>query len=368
MFLSLYIFLFLLYLFLRHKRSSRKSYIITVTLVLSLVSSLRNNGVGIDTFAYYMNFLDCQNIPWDILMENILSFFQGTIIKDPGYALFSKFLGFILGNFNVYLFFVALFFLSAIGCILYKSVNKLFGYVISYSFYISLLYGFFPNSAIRQTVAMAFLLWAIIIYHNKHKVIVPILFTIFALLLHKSVLFGLIPLILMFIKNTQLIYKAAIVLMPLFFLISVKFVELLILFSGAEHYMQYIQGGGGNSVVFIVEMCIFYLIGFAALKIIDFNVNYYNKFAFIAFALSISIISFIRVDPSLQRLIAYFSIWGMVFLPNALYAHKPLVRKILVVCVLALCIGRTVLIPTPYNFFWQQMELHERYNGIYMFY
>lgn len=371
MYICLYIFLFLLYIFFynkRYKNSSRKNYIIIVTLVLSLVSALRHNGVGVDTYAYYMTFTDSKDLPWSYIWENILSFFQGAMIKDPGYALFTKIMGTILVDFNVYLFFVALFFLSAIGHILYKSVNNLFGYVISYSFYISLLYVFFPNSAIRQTIAMAFLLWAIIIYQNKHQKLIPVVFIVFAFLLHKSVLFGLIPLCLMFIKNTQLIYKGAIVLMPLFFAVSFEFVELLILLSDAEHYKQYIEGEGGTSVVFIVEMCFFYLIGFVALKFINNNSIYYQRLAFIAFALAISIISFMRVDPSLQRLIAYFSIWGMVFLPNALYAHKPLLRKILIVCVLALCIGRTVLIPSPYKFFWQQMELHDRYDGMYRHY
>lgn len=367
MYIFLYVFLFFLYLLLynrRYNQSSRKNYIIIVTLVLSLVSALRHNGVGVDTYAYYITFTDSQNLSWSYILGNILSFFRGAIIKDPGYALFTKCMSTILGNFNLYLFFIAIFFLSAIGYILYKSVDNLFGYVISYSYYISLLFGFFPNSAIRQTVAMAFLLWAIIIYQNKHKKIIPIIFIVFASLIHKSVLFGLIPLFFMYIKNIQLIYKSAIILMPLFFWVSFKFVELLILLSGAEHYMKYIEGNGGTSVMFIVEMCIFYLIGFSALKYIN-NSSYYQRLACIAFALAISIISFIRVDPSLQRLIAYFFIWGMIFIPNALYAHKTLARKMLFMSVLALCIGRSVLIPTPYKFYWQQMELNDRYYGIY---
>ena len=370
MYIFLYFFLLFLYILLKknkNKKSSRQTYIIVATIILSLVSALRHKGVGIDTFAYYMSYSDIQNTTWSDITNHIFSFFQGAVLKDPGYSLFNKICATILGPFEIYLFFVALFFLSALGYILYHSVEHLFGYVISYSYYISLFYGFFPNSAIRQTVAMSFLLWAVIIYHKKHRFVIPAILFLFAFLIHKSVLFGLVPLCFLLIKNVKFIYRSALIITPLLFAVSLEFVRLLVLLSEAEHYMQYIEGEGGTSVVFIVEMCFFYLIGFAALKFIN-KERPYTKLAFISFALAISIISFIRVDPSLQRLIAYFSIWGMVFLPNALYYHKPFVRRILIICVFALCIGRSVLIPTPYKFFWQYMNLSERYDEIYRFY
>jgi transmembrane protein EpsG len=366
MYIALYIFLIVLYFILYKKgygNSTKKKYIVIVTLVLSLVSAIRHDAVGVDTYAYYLSFMEAKEVPWSDIWYNLISFFQGSIIKDPGYALFVKVAGIIFHDFHVYLFFVALFFLSALGYILYKSVDQLFGYVISYSFYISLLYTFFPNSAIRQTIAMSFLLWAIIIFLSKNRKLIPLIFLIFAFLLHKSVLFGVIPVFVYYFKNTKLVYRSALLFMPLFFAVSFEFVELLVLLSDAEHYLQYIEGDGGSSVVFIVEMVFFYLIGFASMKYVN-HYPLYRRFAFIAFALAISIISFMRVDPSLQRLIAYFSIWGMVFLPNALYVHRGTVRNILIVCVLALCIGRSVLTPTPYKFYWQHMELHERYDGM----
>jgi len=367
MYIFLYIFFLILYLLLcnnKNNNKSRKIYIIVVTIVLSLVSALRHNGVGIDTYSYYMSYINSQDLTWEYIGDNISSFFKGEMIKDPGYILLTKFLGLIIVDFNVYLFVVAFLFLSAIGYILYKSVGNLFGYVISYSYYLSLFYGFFPNSAIRQTIAMAILLWAIIIYNDKHRRILPLVFLIFASLIHKSVIFGLIPLFFLYFNNVKFVYKSAIIIMPLLFAINLEFVEILVLLSGAEHYMSYIEGKEGSSVIFIVEMVFFYVIGLLSLKYINRN-SLYHKLALISFALAISIISFMRVNPSLQRLIAYFSIWGMVFIPNALYAHKSILKKIFIVCVLALCIGRSILIPNQYKFFWQQMELHERYGRVF---
>lgn len=368
MYIILYGLLLILYFSLRNIRDnnkSRKIYIITATLILSLISAIRHLAVGNDTYAYFMSYENATYLNWSDIFNNIQDYWHGAALKDPGFEIIEKGFTYISNDFIIYQFTIALLFISALGHLIYKNVHNLFGCFISYSFYLSLFYSYLPNSATRQTIAMGLLFWAIIIWVEKKQKILPLLIVLFASLIHKSVFLGFIPIILYYIHGSRLIYQYALVISCIVFIFGQPIAQYMAMASATERYMGYVQSEyyaeQAKPIAFIIEMLIFYLIGILKKGQNKESIQYKTLYK-LNFALAICFISFIWVNPNLMRVIAYFSIWGIAFIPNALDQYLYPYKTLLYVIILALTVGRTVITPPPYKLYWQEMQLNERFN------
>lgn len=367
MYIVLYILLFILYFYLKNNidtNKARKVFIYIATIILSIFSALRHLAVGNDTYAYYMSFESAIDVSWSTIFTNIRDYWHGVALKDPGYDIIEKGFHYFSNEFVVYQFAIAVLFLSAIGHIVYRNVNTLFGCVISYSFYISLFYSYLPNSATRQTIAMGMLLWAIVLWIEKKYKFLPFAIIIFASLIHKSVLLGFIPIVIYYIRCSHLIYKYAIFISLIVFVFGQPIAQYMATVSAAEQYMGYVQAdyyaGQAKPITFIIEMVVFYFIGFFTKKS-NREHSKYAEFYTLCFSLAICFISFIWVNPNLMRVIAYFSIWGIAFIPNVLERHYAYYKTILYTLVILLTVGRSVLALPQYKFYWQEMQLNERF-------
>lgn len=364
--------LLILYFILRSnpdRRKAQRIYIYTITIVLCLFSALRNLAVGNDTYAYYMTYENVGYSSWTEIFSNFFHdyFHASNEAKDPGYAVVQKLFQSISKNFGVFQFFVALLFISAIGRLIYKNIDSLSGYVLSYGFYISLFYHYLPNSSTRQTVAMGLLLWGIILWIEKKMRLIPIIIILLASTIHKSSLLGLIPLCLSGIKNVKYLFVSALFLCPIVFFTGRNVALFLASMSGSEQYVDYATstyyGEAGKPIMYIIEMFLFYIIGLFQISNISCKmVTSYGRYAILNFSIAISIISFIWIDPSLMRIIAYYSLWGIIYLPIILREYARSIRISLYTIVLVFTLGRMVVQPIPYKFYWQAMQLHERFE------
>ena len=90
-----------------------------------------------------------------------------------------------------------------------------------------------------------------------------------------------------------------------------------------------------------------------------------HQWFYINFYLAVIFAPLILVDPSLIRVSAYFSIWGIVALPLIInnFSFMPNYRLIVYWIIFALILVRPILQPdTNFRFSWQEMKLHERYH------
>lgn len=361
-----FLFLLVIYLILKNSKKpehAKKIYVCWVTVLLCLLSALRNVGVGNDTYEYLQSFDDVVTVPWSELYGNIFDYYLGVAIKDPGYNILQRAFHLVSDNFAFFQFCVSLLFISAISRIIFKTVENMSGYIISYTFYLSLFYNYLPNSATRQTIAMGMLLWAIILWIERRKILWPVLLIITASTIHKSVLLGFLPIALSYVNKPKIIFKCAVIACPLIFFFGKPVAEYMAVISAADHYVGYVTDNGESSrpVAFILEMIVFYVLGLC--RISDLNSkNRYMQFGIVCFSLSISFVSFIWVNSNLMRVVAYFSLWGIVYLPRVISCYHLNSRKLVYTIILFLLVSRIAFVNRPYKFFWQDMVLNERYE------
>ena len=376
MYIALYFLIFLLYFTLRGKgdqEQAKRIFIYIITLALCLGSALRHMGVGNDTYAYFLDYEEVATISWEQILQSVKDYYSDShlnpIEKDPGYVIFSKLFSSISHKFGVYQFSVALLFLSAVGRMIYKGVKPFWGYLLSYTFFIFVFYHYLPNSATRQTIAMGIMLWGIILWmeeQSRKRLLLATLMILAASTIHKSSLVGFLPLIAAWINRPKLIFLSAIIGCPLLFLFGQSAAQFLGELSQVEDYMAYGISSFYNTAEkptsFIYLMILFYGIGLIRIKGIERESDFI-RLSYALFSIAISIISFVQVDPSLQRLIAYFSLWGVIYLPNAIdRLGERNIKAVLCAMILIVIVGRSVLSPPVYKFYWEQMQLHERYG------
>lgn len=365
MYLVLTIFLLGLYLFLngiKNKQKGKAIFIIVTTFILCLLSALKNFGVGPDTYQYYLGFNQAKITSWGAIFHDIKLYLSGNIyISDPGYDIIEKGFHYISDSFYVYSFFVALVLTSAIGKLMFMTVEKMIGYVIGYLYFITLLFLNMPNNLYRQTMALGILLWAFIIVIEKKNRLLPFILCAFAILVHRSAIIGIIPFAFIKWNKTNKIFISAIVLAPLFYIFGKEIVEFLVVNSDYDRYASYADfDSQTNPGMLIVEMLIFYVIGLFSFSKIR-SLPILVRISFACYSIAIATVSFMLLDTNLVRISYYFSIWGMFYLPNCYESNNKILKNIFLCVIFTLLIGRAILVSPNYSFFWERMELRDRY-------
>lgn len=360
--LYLVIFAILLYAFYSGQpfEKSAKGYCICMTVVLILVSGLRHEAVGNDTYAVMMNFERIKDVSWSEIWISFLPKYlspSSAIGKDPGEDVLNKILSYFIPDSRLYLFVIAAFFLIVLGWFIYKHASSLKSLLFSYTFFMIIFYQYAPNSSMRQTVAIAILLIAYS-FLEKKKFLHFFLLLLLASFFHKSSLVALVLAPLFLFDRVSLIYKCSLVLFA-FVLLNYEFVANMLIDTN-DIYGSYVGSGyykGSKPINVILLIAGLYTIGLISLnyntKLIEMKSYYYGA------ALSFILVPLVWVDPSALRLIAYFGIYLALLLGNTFedyhYGSKYFIGLMFVFLVYAF------LSVDNYHFMWEQMQLHERY-------
>lgn len=360
-----YIFYFLpvvLYFMFRnnkHKGNPKLKIVVIMTLLLSICSAIRKDFRDSDTYQYKLGYEQIETGQKEFTFQdytNILSNDSEMERRDPGYDLLCKLCSFVM-SFRIFLFFVALLLISAIGYLIFHYVEDLSGYIIAYAYYTSLFYHYLPNSAVRQTIAMGMLLWAYILWYDKTKKLLPILLVLVASTIHKSVLLGLLPFILQYMPKLSQIPKLTvfgwIAMLIAGQSFSVYFASLL----GSDTYMDYALSSYYDSAskpyMFIIQIfCIYVISLFSRQNFKDFSKI--EKLIFTTFYLGVIASPIILVSPSQIRGAAYYTIFGVAFIPNIVSRVDKTKKSIIYILLIGLILGRPLLLGIePFYFFWE---------------
>ncbi|MFM9987044.1 EpsG family protein [Flavobacterium sp.] len=341
----------------------RKRYIRIICIILILQSGLRNVAVGDDTYSYFETFKEISRTPWYQIKGLIIDYYQYGLGKDPGYLIFQKLAQYITTDYQVFLFLIAILFFAALGNFIYKNTTRLVDVMIAFVIYSVLFYSFYSITGIRQTLATVFTLYSYE-FVKKKKIIPFLLLVLIASTLHKSALIFIPFYFVCRIKKEKYIFTAVLLLFPVFFVFKDAMGKYLSVLSG---YTDYNQLEGAGTYTFTALFVFISLMAMIRRKyIIKNNINaknYYNGFAIALVFLPLS-----YINPNALRIIMYFSIFMILFIPEIIYSLKYISNKmridvsvITIILLISLFIKSNFNSEMPYGFFWEEMRLTKQY-------
>ncbi|TAN12525.1 MAG: EpsG family protein [Chitinophagaceae bacterium] len=340
----------------------RKRFIIIISFVLVLQSGLRNMAVGTDTYNYFWIFNYVKTLSWSDIFETSLNHTQLSFWKDPGYMYFQKIIQYISGDFQVYLFIIAILFFSSLGYFLYKNTSRLTDLIIAFVIYEVLFYTFFSITGIRQTIATAATLYSFELV-KKRKLIPFIILILLASTIHISCLIFLPIYFVFYVKRPALVYGIVLILFPIFFMYRHFLMDFFRVFGGYEKYNKYASSG---TLVFTTMFLLIAIAGLWRSKfILKHNPN--SRYYFIALAIAVLFIPLTWVNPTAMRILLYFSIFMLLLIPEIIHSFnyssinvRRGVTVFVMIILLSLFIKSSWNAP-PYGFFWETMPLPEVY-------
>lgn len=343
--------------------SNRKIYIWIISLILILQSGLRNVAVGDDTYAYFLMFEDVKTMSWSTIYQSILEFYELGIGKDPGYLVFQKIFQLVVFDYQVFIFIVATMFFGALGNFIYKNTSRLIDAIIAFVIYTVLFYSFFSITGIRQTIATAATLYGYELIKRK-KLIPFLILLILASTIHKSVLIFIPFYFVARIKNPKYLYRVILLLFPLLMIYKNSMSDYLRVFGGYEQYDEF-EGAGTYTFT-----AMFLLISIVALwrsEIIIKNNNNAQHF-YNAFAIALLFIPLTWINPTMMRIVQYFSIFMLLFIPEIIHSFQVISNKVkayitrfTIILLILLFLKSNWNRDVSYAFFWQEMRLPENY-------
>lgn len=364
MYFILNIFVLLLFiLFSNIKRdTSRRVYVIIITVVMILLSGLRNEYVGSDTIAYLYQFDNSLSDSWNSIFTVFWDAYfnpNASTGKDPAMWIVNKLIGLVSIDHVFFLMVTSALFLIPLGIFFYRNTKTPLEVAVSYIFFNTLYYTFIPNSAIRQSIALGFILMAYMAI-PKRKLTVPILLVLVASLFHRSALLVFLFILPIKVINPKDFYKISLVLIPLMLLF---YREIGLLMADTNDiYAKYGSGlmfaQGGRPIVIVLFSIGLYLMGL--LRIGAFNKRETKDpqiaYPMIGAALTVVFIPLVRLDSTLIRISSYFVVWLCLFIPIVLERYSPVLRKILLLGIIGVLLYRSYVEPQQYAFFWQMMN------------
>ena len=342
---------------------NRKNYIIFICIILILQSALRHVAVGADTYAYYLKFEEIKLTSWQEIWENFRSVYVLGEGKDAGYPLIQKVFQFFSGEYRIFLFFVAVIFFSSLGYFIYTQTKYISDVFVAIAIYEVLFYSFFSITGLRQTLATAFTFWGLH-FIRQRKLWQYTLLIICAAFIHKSVLLFYPFYFIARLNRPRQLLAASFVIFPVMFVFGRSVAGIMALISAQDNYMGYALSDANPTGA--VDFSIFLLgcgiLGWIALR----NAKQRDSDMPIIYnAISIAIIftPLTWIDSSLMRIVQYFSIFILVFLPyviNNLFRDYQ-TRIVAIVVLMVLFVSVIIMRNVDYAFMWEQMQLNSNY-------
>lgn len=152
----------------------RRTFVVIIFGLLTLLACLRAYTVGVDTLQYYRNYTN--------IGQNI--FLNYTSRYERGFYTLCKLLYYLNSNPQTLIFVTSIIIIPIVGIFIYKNSDDTF---LSTFLYITLGLFFFNMTGMRQSLALAFCLIAYEFFKNR-KIKIYILLILFASLFHTSAL------------------------------------------------------------------------------------------------------------------------------------------------------------------------------------
>lgn len=342
--------------------NSKKKFTRYASFAMILISSLRHEGVGNDTHAYMARY-ERFDMSWTEVFASFIPKYisPGLIGKDPGIDVFEKLCHYIIPDGRWYLALVATITIVSVSFFILNNAKTLKATFFAFVFYASMFYQYAPNSAFRQSLAIAILLFSQLALQRDRKVLFVVLVFV-ASTFHQSALVCLSFLIVPYIKNIDIVYKASVIG---FLIVLLAPEQVAIMLGGAnEVYSDYIgddyyQRASKPYMIIVFVLCL-YVISWMINK--RDLIKQDNRFYYFGVAMTFVLTPMIWVDPSAIRLIAYFGLFIPLLIGNEIKLI-PNSGTIFMIVLITFYL-RVATYSDNYHFMWQDMKLHDRYSYV----
>lgn len=330
-------------------------------LVLIFLSGFRHLAVGVDTMYYIYSLQRATTISFNEIMSSFFEgyFFATNKTKDPGFPVIEKMFSIITTNSTIYLLSIGAVFFVFLRRFFAKYTRTTWELVFAFIVYLALFWGYLPNAAIRQSIAMVFLLYVYSSF-GEIKWYKSALYIILGSFIHQSILAGFIIFLFPYIKRVRTYYILCGILFGVMFVVGGIFAVYLSSFSdvySSYAMSDYYDEGHSKPYNFIILMLLIYIVGLVCLRNRDFYMK--NSFLYKMFGVAIVLTPLILIQPNFQRLTALFAIGTCAFLPRCLTGYSSYARKI--AYSLLLIVFMYIASSSQFKFNWQDMKLHDRY-------
>ncbi|WP_299099289.1 EpsG family protein [uncultured Alistipes sp.] len=344
---------------LRYEKD-RKQYVIFCGILLILQSGLRNIAVGADTYGYKYKFETDMLRSWSEVFHNIITVYVDNEGKDAGFTIFNKLVSVFISNYQIYLILIAILFFIPFMRFLYLNTKRIEDIMLAMLLYQALFYEFFSITGIRQTLAAACCFSAY--EFVKQRRIVPFLtWVLVGTLLHKSCLLFLPFYWIGNYRHVKILFIGSLILFPVITALGSRFTQQLVLLSGSDNYLIYINESSRGAFNFLFFLFATIFIGFYAYKLsIQNDPN--RRFVFNACSLAIFFSPLTINSANLLRVVLYYDVFLLLLIGFTLEEHKDntvlRIAKYLFICAMFFKIVKSNY---DYAFYWQYMALPEHY-------
>lgn len=327
----------------------KKRACVVATINCILMSGLRHISIGADTLNYVYIFKNVLATSWEDIYNTIYQkYVFGFGDRDPAYLLLQKIFQIFSQDYRVYFFFVALLYFIPLGIALYRHSTDV---VMSYVLFISLYFGFFGTTGIRQTIVSGIIFYFGVELILKRKLFLFLLLIILLSTIHGSAI-CFIPFYwlsrIKIDKFTLISYWVAIILS---FVFKDKLLVILQHFAGYKDYTQY-EGAGAPTFTLLMLLISLFISFYHEMIICD---DEFANLSVNAVFIGMFFSSLLMINPSFMRVVQYYSVFLMYVLPQCQLAFKEgksrRLYSIIVIIALVLLLIQT---HPQYKFCWQK--------------
>lgn len=338
-------------------------YIIIISLILILESSLRSLFLIEDTYSYYVMFtVRVPDMSWDEIWLNFVNRYFRHIPLDEefdiGFYVLQKVISSLTNSFQLFTFLSQLIFFIPMGIMLYKYSINTRQLIFAFVFYVALLHVSALGGG-RQLLARGCWIMAFMLVNEK-KIVKGAIWLFVGLTFHFSILAVLLAVALSFLKSGQLklIHMVTILALPIVFLFPVMLIQNMASLAGSDRYASYgehaITGGANVFIILILSLSVFC---FVVLRKNNLESNVRLKQLYPMLPCLTIFAPLIIVDGVMIRLSSYFHMFLMLLVPYAIEGFKD---KRIVVFIYTLMVGALVFLALKngglrYYFFWQDV-------------
>lgn len=323
-------------------------FVVVTCLQWVLISGLRGDFVGNDTYSYSQIFKRDQQLSWTEVFKNFTTYLSDGRkrgVLEPGYVLFEKLVSVFTTDYNVYKFIVAIVFMLPFGMYIYRnSIDPCMSFIL----YDALFYNMFSITGYRQVISVALgVIWGYE-FIKKRKLIPFLILVLIGTTFHATTLF-FIPFY--FISNIKITkpYIAVVALIGIIMIIfRIQIFNVVKSMSGYEEYGDY----GFKQQNFLILFLSLSLFALWRYKSVITNhpesKMYYNGLfmSFLTFPLAM-------VNPSAMRYVYDFAFLLMFLLPLILETFTKKEDKLILYGGIISFFMFAILLKSPYyGFVW----------------
>ena len=331
-----------------HGRISKKTFCQIVGVSFVLLTGLRSANVGSDTAVYYGAFEEWAKHGLGQALEE----------RDWGFYLLMWGVQKATGSFTVLSLIVAALFYYPVTRLVYKYSSD-----CGLSFLVLMAFNFFQFSmtGMRQTVALGFaILFLMEMLEKKPKYERAVLWFVMGIVMHRSCLMVLVYLLIKKIARYVNVPLISMVLIPVAYIYRNEITSRMsTMFEEIGFNLELYEGSGGGITTYLVYLLL--LLGGIFLTYRGHDANRMNNMDLLIMALAVASQSFVMVNSIFFRVVWYFSIYLIIYIPKFLATSRfeerslGFVRIVMYVGVLFMYFGITIgsANVVPYQFFWQ---------------